>query len=554
MSAIRAFRNKQAATFRNNWRLVRQQPMLKVAFILGFALVCEIGLFLLFRSGFRYLSTIGGIAGIITAKLFSLFFLGMGMMLIMSGVVTSYATLYRSDEIPFLLVRPLPLSQVVLYKFYESTYFSSWAFMFIIIPFVGAYAFHEKLSLLFALWTLLFSLPFLVVCSGIGTAAIMLCVRWYPRRYGLKPVMVLVGAAALYIVYRIATRTGDGGEARFALSTIVPGMQLASNAMLPSTWVAEGILGVSRGQWGRGFMLWGMLATTALLCATLLEWLGSRTFRVAWEQLDMGGSRRRRDNRVFRRIDGALGFLRGDVRAMVMKDVRTFFRDPMQWSQVLIFFGLLGMYFANLRSFNYHTYGPQWRNMVSFLNVFSVSAVLCSLGARFIYPQLSLEGQGFWMLGLSPTSMRRILLSKLVLSGTATVGISLILVGLSTSMLQMDTLARSVSLALIGSVALAVTCLSTGLGAVFMDLQQRNPAAIVGGFGGTVNLVFSLSFMLATIVPFGVLFHLRAGDLVGGVGFSRGLWLCVGWLALLTSLVTVIPLLVGVRSLEGRDY
>ena len=40
-----------------------------------------------------------------------------------------------------------------------TTHFSSWAFCFVIIPFVGAYAAHEKFTLAFALWTLLFSVP-----------------------------------------------------------------------------------------------------------------------------------------------------------------------------------------------------------------------------------------------------------------------------------------------------------------------------------------------------------------------------------------------------------
>ena len=554
MPAIRAFRRKQAASLRNGWRIFREQHIFKVTFIFGFALMCEFGLWVLFRDGFRYLQSIGGIAGIITARLFSLFFLGMGLMLVMSAVITSYSTLYRSQEVPFLLVRPLPTSQIVLYKFAESTYFSTWAFVFIIVPFVGAYAAHERLSPLFAIWTVLFSAPFLVVCSGIGTAVIVAAVRWYPRRFGLKPVVALFAGLIVWAAVRIAGEAASVEDAQFTLSTLVPGLRLASNPLLPSTWMAEGILAMSRAQWLRGAMLLASLTASALVVSAVVEWAGSRTFRAAWEQLETGGGRRARSSAVFRRLDAALRFLTGDLRAMIMKDVRTFFRDPMQWSQGLIFFGLLGMYFANLRSFHYDTYGAQWRNMVSFLNIFSVSAVLCSLGARFIYPQLSLEGQGFWLLGLSPTSMRRVVLAKLALAGFVTVTVSLLLIALSTAMLRMDAIVRNVSLLLIASVALAVTCLSTGLGALFLDLRQRNPAAIVGGFGGTVNLVVSLTFMLATIIPFGLVFHMRVGGIVGETTFARGLGYCLAWLAALTALAVFVPVALGIRALNRRDY
>ncbi|MDA0577040.1 MAG: hypothetical protein O3B24_02960, partial [Verrucomicrobia bacterium] len=180
MGVSTAFARKRLAYFVNGWRLFRRQPKLKVAFILLFALVCEAGLWALFAEGFSFLERFGGVAGMIMGRLFSLFYLGMGVMLVASGVVTSFATLYRSEEVPYLLVRPLPVSQIVVYKFYESAYLASWAFLFIVIPFVGAYAVQQRVSLLFAAWTLIYSIPFLVICAGVGTLGILAAVRWWP--------------------------------------------------------------------------------------------------------------------------------------------------------------------------------------------------------------------------------------------------------------------------------------------------------------------------------------------------------------------------------------
>jgi ABC-2 type transport system permease protein len=253
-------------------------------------------------------------------------------------------------------------------------------------------------------------------------------------------------------------------------------------------------------------------------------------------------------------VSRLLGFLPHDIRALVMKDIRTFFRDPVQWSQALIFFGLLGIYFTNLRSFNYHVKIEYWRNMLGFLNVFSVSAVMCSLSARFAYPQLSLEGQGFWIVGLSPTTMKRVLMTKFCAAAVSMTAIGVILVLLSCGMLNMPWIGRAVALLLISAISLAVSGLSTGLGAVFLDLRQTNPSAIVSGFGGTLNLVIGLGFMLAAILPFSLIFHLQQAMNLAAPQVRAGLLWSALWLAVITALTTAVPLWLGVRSLDRRDY
>ena len=239
---------------------------------------------------------------------------------------------------------------------------------------------------------------------------------------------------------------------------------------------------------------------------------------------------------------------------MTMKDIRCFLRDPMQWSQVLIFFGLLGLYFSNLRTFRYHVFPPAWRNTVAFLNVFSVSAVMCSLGSRFVYPQLSLEGQGFWLLGLSPTRMGRVLLTKFMLALLGMIAVSLSLMLLSAHMLNVTGLPRTVAIGLAVAVSCAVSGLSIGLGAIFLDLNQRNPAAIVSGFGGTLNLVLSLGFMLAAILPFGLVFHIHFAKGIPLEELGPGLTIAAVWLVVLTSLAVSVPLWLGARSLNRREF
>ena len=49
-----------------------------------------------------------------------------------------------------------------------------------------------------------------------------------------------------------------------------------------------------------------------------------------------------------------------EMRLMMVKDMRLFRRDPLQWSQFLIFFGLLVIYFLNIQRFTYDISSISW--------------------------------------------------------------------------------------------------------------------------------------------------------------------------------------------------
>jgi ABC-2 type transport system permease protein len=541
--------------FRNSGRLLRAQSPFKVFFVSLFALGFEVGLYLLFLDGFRFLDQLGGAGRLILNHLFALFFMGMGAMLVMSGIVTGYSTIFRSDEIPFLLTHPFTVSRIVVYKYYQSTLFASWSFGFVVIPFVAAYGVFLDLGPLFAVWTFLFSIPFLLLCAGIGSIVVLLLVRWSPTGRALKwlcAAIPLVGALLIWSLWQDAY--DPDANVQFTLSRIVPGLRPATNKLIPSWWVAAGILALTRGELVRGGMLWLVLTTTTAMLVMVVERIGSATFVASWRRV-LGNMRRGRHAPVL--CPFAERLLRGigaDVRAVALKDVRIFFRDPTQWSQTLIFFGLLALYFSNLRNFRYHALPDAWRNTITFLNVFSVSAVVCSLGSRFAYPQLSLEGQGFWVLGLSPVKMSRIVRAKFALAVMALLPISVALMLLSGAMLRADWTVRLLAVGLSACISLAVAGLSIGLGSIFLDLRSRNPAAIVSSFGGTLNLVLSLGFMLLTIVPFGLLFHVRISGLLSPAGMVRSVAVASAWTLTLTAITTIIPLRLGARSLAMRDY
>jgi ABC-2 type transport system permease protein len=346
-----------------------------------------------------------------------------------------------------------------------------------------------------------------------------------------------------------------GSDSMLLLSKLIPGFQLTSHPLWPSYWVAEGMMSMSRGQWSRGLMFFALLSSWVLVLNIWIRSAGTALFYDGWQKVLSSATRVGHKPVMLAPLERFLrGFTPTDFRALLMKDVRVFLRDPAQWSQGLIFYGILGLYFINLRNLQYHTLSEEWRNVIAFLNVFSVSAVMCSVGARFIYPQLSLEGQGFWIVGMSPVTMGRVLVSKFVAALSVLLMISVGLMFLSVQMLRVDPGIRFSAMAISVAMSLSVAGMSTGLGAVFIDLKQRNPAAIISSFGGTLNLVLSLAFMFFAIVPFAAVFHFQTGGRIGMDAHLTVVRSTYVYLVGITLITTAVPLLLGRRSLREREF
>src|SRR5262249_49500434 len=135
-----------------------------------------------------------------------------------------------------------------------------------------------------------------------------------------------------------------------------------------------------------------------------------------------------------------LGIFDRQTRLLIIKDFRTFRRDPAQWAQVVIFSGLILLYITNVRRF---IVADLWTYQVwlSLLNLCAIALLLCTYTGRFIYPMLSLEGRCFWILGLLPLPRGRLLWGKFAFSATGSLLIAELLVLLSDAMLGMPWLA-----------------------------------------------------------------------------------------------------------------
>jgi ABC-2 type transport system permease protein len=326
--------------------------------------------------------------------------------------------------------------------------------------------------------------------------------------------------------------------------------------LLPSYWLSKGILELSAQRYaGAGFFLLLILSNVVFLCA-LAHALSASWLPRGWYASQGLRSARRYAGRSW--IDGfvrvILFFVDPRVRSIVAKDLKSFTRDPVQWSQFLIFFGLLGIYFLNLRTFAYEDRDFFWKNLIAQMNLLATSLTLATFASRFIFPQLSLEGRRFWVVGMAPMEREKILFGKLALSFLSTLLISETLIGISSFMLRTPlALATLHAVALFG-ICLGLSGLSVGLGAVYPNFAEDNPSKIVSGFGGTLNLVLSLIFVLLVLAAQAIpCFYYFGRWALTGAQFRGVIVGCMAGIAVLSLVACLAPMTLALRRVRQLE-
>jgi ABC-2 type transport system permease protein len=328
---------------------------------------------------------------------------------------------------------------------------------------------------------------------------------------------------------------------------------------MPSHWVSLGLRRAVRGEMGSSLYYLALVWSNGLLLYLIAVWASVRLYRRGYNRLATGDTVRRRYGGAWldRLVDAALPFLHPSTRLLIVKDFRTFRRDPQQWGQIVLFCGLMLLYFTNIRRFVESLEG-QYQNSISLLNLCAIALLLCTYTGRFVYPMLSLEGRKFWILGLLPVQREQLLWGKFAFSMTGGVLIAEFLVIVSDLMLLMPLEALLLHALTVATLAAGLSGLSVGLGACMPNFRETDPSKIAVGFGGTLNLVAGLLFLLLIVGSMAAPWHLQMA-LSGGESPASGLtWGIVGMglaLGLMLGVASVVfPLRAGVRALRGMEF
>lgn len=499
------FQIKQAM-LRNTLRQRFKRSKFEFFSLIFFFLAATGGLFLFFLKSFRFFEGQEPFGPILIDETFYLFNFAVFTMLLISSGVSAYSSLFRSGEVPFLITRPTGWTDIYFLKLTEALWQSSWSLFFVALPFMTAFGMIKGSEWWFPVLCLFFYVPFMILTCAIGTFISTLTVWFLPSRRRRTLALILILGGISYLFFKAQPQLiREQGSIAGIMSGYLPHVAFAKNPALPSSWLSQGILAASNfnelERYHPEVILFNflLLLSNALFFFTPSYFISFRLYPAAFLKAQDHGETRKLKKAgkpgIFEKIFDALPWPSKPALGFLEKDIKTFVRDPAEWSQLLIFFGLLFFYFINLRNLQFHVLKDFWKNMVFILNTIGTFVVLSSFSMRFVFPMLSMEGAKYWMVGVAPVRKSTILMEKFLMGCALSMFLTLPLVFLSGKMLEISNLKILYTLILGFFVCIALTGLSVGLGAKFISLKADNPAQVISGFGGAMLLISHMIFL-----------------------------------------------------------
>lgn len=507
-----------------------------------------------------YFRSTQGIGDVLAAKLLAMALLTFLMILLLSNVITSLSTFFLSDDMELLVASPV--DQVRLYgaRLVETIVDSSWMVALLAVPLLTAYGVIYSADVGFYLLAAGSMVPFLLVPAVLGAALTLVLVNVFPARRtrDLLALVALFAAAGLVALFRFVRPERLVRPEEFRdLVDFVAVLRAPTSRWLPSEWMANALMSYLNGVFD--WLPFLLLVSTGAAFFVLGAGLHLRFFPTGFTRAQEGAERkegRRRSRWIERLLRGASV----RTRELVTKEIRVFFRDTTQWSQLILLGVLVVVYVYNIKALPLYT-GERVSfflvNVVSFLNLGLAGFVVAAIAARFVFPAMSLEGRMMWLLRSSPLDVRRLFWAKYWVGTVPLLLVALPLIVVTNITLEVSPFVFWLTTGTMVLVTFGITALALGFGALYPNYETENVAEIPTSFGGLVFMMVSVTYLTGVVIveawPVYGFLQARLQEGSGDVAVAP-LVLGLAGVVVLTGLAVVLPLRAGVRKVRSLDF
>ncbi|MFH2202760.1 MAG: hypothetical protein ABIJ96_06580 [Elusimicrobiota bacterium] len=505
-----------------------------------------------------YLSGIQLIGGILIWKLTAMAMLTTFAMVVLSSLIISLTTLFYSADLRFLMRTPVPLRAVFADKSIETAFFSSWMIGLAVFPFIIALGQVQGYGVgFFAVFGALL-IPFLLLATALGMMFTLGLMYLFPSSRTRDVVWVLssLSVGLVYVLLRFSQPEKlIRPDALQFVAEYLNYLQAPTARYAPSWWLTQALAGYAHGNM-RTFVIYAamLVLSAAVVYGFLLFWSG-RVYAAGYSGAQEG-RRGRRDVDVPPTVESRFASLlrvRGPLAVLFWKDRLTFFRDVKYWSQIVLVGALMCVYLFSINRLPLDT--PELKSLICFLNIGASGFVLSSLGLRFTFPSISMEGRSFWVVRSAPLTVQEMMTAKFFFSLIPMLVVGTGLIAVSNILLGADRFVSWLSLVTIWTAVWTLCAMGVGLGAVFPRFNVENIHQVESSAGGFLYMACSLTYIGAVLAieayPVQMHFHARMGRADPWrweyVALSVGLFVAVNCAGF------IIPWWLGRRSLERHE-
>jgi ABC-2 type transport system permease protein len=547
------------------WRTARAryrqgQSGVKALVIGSVGLIFWVAVFGVLYRVLSYFRGVEEIGPLLAGKLLGLALLSFLSILLLSNVITALSSFFLAKDLDLLVSAPVDWLSIYLAKLGETMLHSSWMVALMSVPIFAAYGVIYDGGWVFPFFALAVLLPIVIMPTVVGSAITLILVNVFPARRtrDLLSVIALGAAGGVVLLFRLIRPEQLARPEGFQnLLDFITVLRTPTSPWLPSEWATDAIMGFLVGPFDPFplLMLWSTAAAFVVVGAVTHAKLYPTGFTKAQE--------------------GAERFVRGWVwqsvltpwfkplsvakREFVIKDLKLFFRDTTQWSQLILLGVLVVIYLFNITAlplFSGERVPFFLVTVVSFLNLGLAGFVLASIAARFVFPSISLEGRQMWLLRSSPLDLRALLWSKYWVGTVPLLVLALVITVFTNVLLKATAFMMFVGVGTIFGLTLAISAMALGFGALYPQFETENAAQIPTSFGGLVFMMTTIALLALVIVieAVPVFTYLRANYLGTPVPVDAVMMGAFALVALICVLATWIPLRVGLRRMEGFEF
>ena len=492
---------------KNSFKTTSSGSWKKLYILSSIGFVFWIMMFVLSVRVLFYFQSVEVIGDLLAHHLLAMIFLTFFSLLIFSHIITALSNLYLSSDLGLIHSSPCSPEEIFFSRAVHTMIDSSWMVMVFGMPVLMAYAWVYQPGPGFYLSLLHMGLAMIIIAAGIGILFTMLMVSIFPAQRTRDIIMLLTVfmIVGLYLMFRFLRpeRLVDP-DAFFSIVQYVTSLKSPDSPYIPTHWAVEVLWGYLNGVPGkRNYFEILLMWSTAGAMIFINLWISGGIYFIGFSK-SQEGKRKKSGQRLLNLLIRVVKKpVQQDLASIVDKDIRTFFRDNTQWSQLFLLGALVVVYLYNFSVLPLEKSPIRieyLQNEISFLNMGLAGFVISAVSVRFIFPAVSSEGTAFWIVRTSPISIKRFLWGKFTICIVPMLVLGETLIIVTNYMLHVSAFMMVMSSVTMFLSIFSIVAMGIGFGAIYPKFNFENIAQVATGFGGLIYMIFSVILMVIIIV------------------------------------------------------
>jgi ABC-2 type transport system permease protein len=556
---VTAILHMRFLSFLNHFTRPTSEKVFRWGLIFTLGTLLLIGDYVFFYRMIKYLDGLPlQIGEELIVQLINVVFLTLFAMVLFSSLIASLSIYYISDDLEFLISQPIPQKTIINSRLGQTIINSTWVVWVFSIPIFCAYGYYFDASIGYYFYLIAAFFPFVVLPCILGVLGIMILIRNFPTQkiYQILSFLSIFILASLVMFLRFLSPEKFFGKdvSDEMIMGFVESLKVPEYSFLPTSWITRGLTSWVEKDYTASFYQLGYLLAAGIIFYILFNFVSRKIYFQGWllfkEVKNAPASTRTKKSK--NNLSWNWIPMNISRRALLIKDIKIFVRDPAQWSQVFVLVALVIVYVFNI--INLPRDNLVLMGVVSLLNIGLVGFILAGLISRFVFSSTSIEGTAFWAIYTSPVAMKNFISSKFWMFFPPLLFIAELLVISSNYLMEVDSYVMWASVTGVFFITFALVCLGIGMGAMYPLFRYENISEISTGTGGILFIISSLIYVGVVVVLSARPLYVHYNDVflfkdVGGIEVP----ICYGLIIILTAIVAIVPLRRGINNLQTMD-